>query len=66
MDNFAEVLREVRKNAKPEDAVVDVKSIRRTRTGDILVELMSKINKKSTFCETMQRILGMKAVVFNW
>lgn len=37
--SFAEVLREIRNNVKPEDVEVEVKSMRRTRTGGILVEL---------------------------
>lgn len=56
----AELLRQIRNNTKPENAGVDVKSIRRPQIGVILNELGSKIGKKSILCETVHNILGTK------
>lgn len=58
-----EVLREIRNSIKPEDAGVDVKSIRRIQTGDIFAELESRTDKKNRFYESVQSILDTKAIV---
>lgn len=42
---------------------VDVKFIRRTGTGDMLVELGSNTDKAGAFYETVKSVLGTKAVV---
>lgn len=58
-----EVIREVPNSAKPEDGGIDVKFIRRIATGGILVELGAQTDRKNTFCETVQGILGSRACV---
>lgn len=57
--------REIRNNEKPEGTGLDAKSIWRTRTYGALVALESKMDKKDTFCDTVQSILDTKAVVLQ-
>lgn len=58
--SFAEVVREVCNNVKLGDVRVNLKSYRRTGTGEIPVKFGSKTGKKSTD-ETVQSIPGTKA-----
>ena len=60
---FAEVLSEIRYRMKPEENGAEVSSIRKTRSGGVLVELGPKTTNKSTFCEAVKGLLGEKALV---
>lgn len=59
--SFPEVFPEVHTNVRQENDGVDVKSLLRTRTGDIL-KLGLKTDEKSSFCEIAQ---SMEPVVYS-
>lgn len=54
--SFADVLKNLRSNVKPEETEVAVRSIRKTKTGAILLEL-DKGGKKEDFCEAIKETL---------
>lgn len=60
--SFAEVLREIRSQAKPEESGTEVRAIRQTRAGHVLLELGST-KDKSAFHDALQNILDDKAEV---
>lgn len=60
---YAEVLSEIRSKVNPEDTGTDVRSIRQTRTGEVLLELGNTSKNKSAFSDALQHILAGKAVV---
>lgn len=62
---FAEVLNKIRKNANPEDLQTEINSVRRTRSGDLLLELGKNTKNESGFCEALKGILGPSATVRN-
>ena len=55
-NSFADVLKNMRTNVKPEEAEVAVRSIRKTKTGAILLEL-GKGGKKNEFCDAIKGAL---------
>lgn len=54
--SFADVLKNLRENIKPEETEVAVRSIRKTKTGAILLEL-DKGGKKNDFCDAIKGTL---------
>lgn len=60
--SYADVLRSMRENLKPESTDVSVKSIRKTKTGALLVE-MEKGGKREEFCAAIKNTLQETAVV---
>lgn len=57
--SYADVLGSVRRAVKPETCGVDVKSIRRTRAGDVLVELRkTAAEARSSFSEALRAAAG--------
>uniref|UniRef100_T1HVK9 CCHC-type domain-containing protein n=1 Tax=Rhodnius prolixus TaxID=13249 RepID=T1HVK9_RHOPR len=61
--SYAEVLGEIRGKVKPEDTETEVKCIRQTRTGDILVELGRNTKDKTAFEMAIVKALQEKATV---
>ncbi|XP_033231714.1 uncharacterized protein LOC117182718 [Belonocnema kinseyi] len=55
---YADVLKEVQANVKPDDHGVSVKSIRQTRTGDVLIELKAKKEDRERFGTALSGALG--------
>ena len=60
---FAEVLTQVRRDANPASTGTEIRSIRRTRSEDVLLELGSKTTNKEGFCEALRGVLGESASV---
>lgn len=60
--SYAEVLKNLRSNAKPEETDVAVRCIRKTKTGSILLEL-GKGGKTAEFCDAIRGILKEAADV---
>lgn len=60
--NYAEVLKSLKEKVKPEEADIAVKSIRKTKAGDILLEL-EKGGEKKGFCEVVKESLKEVAEV---
>lgn len=60
---YAGVLQEIKKAAKPEETHTDIKAIRRTRTGDILLEFGNGAKNKENFRETLIGIVGKNGKV---
>lgn len=60
--SYADVLRSLKEKVKPEEAEVAVRSVRRTKTGAILLEL-EKGGKKDEFCQKVRGTLGKAAEV---
>lgn len=61
--SIAEVPREIRNNARSEADEVDVKFVRRTRTGDILVELWWNVDKK--YIPSTKRVDSSLELIFT-
>lgn len=61
--SYADVLGELRKKVKPEDSETEIRSIRQTKAGGVLLELGDKAKNKEAFCEVIRGILGDSAVV---
>lgn len=57
------MLGEIRKKADPAETGTEVKAIRRTGTGEVLVELGPNTKDKAAFAETIRGILGENAAV---
>lgn len=62
---YAGVLQEIKKAAKPEETQTDIKAIRRTRTGGILLELGKTAKNKESFREALRGIVGANATVVS-
>lgn len=62
-NSYADVLREIRSKATPEESETEVRGIRQTKTGDVLVELGEKTKDKAAFSDVLKKILEGKAVV---
>lgn len=60
---YAEELGEIRSKTKPENSDAEVRSIRQTRSGDLLLDLGAGIKDKTVFRDTLINILGDKATV---
>lgn len=55
---YADVLKDIRRNVKPDEMNVTVKSIRETRHGDVLVELDATAENRSLFGSAIQKAIG--------
>lgn len=62
---YADILREIRQNVKPEETETVIKSIRQTKMGGVLLELGKETKDKRAFCETVKVVLGEKGSVSN-
>ncbi|KAL7724448.1 hypothetical protein ACLKA6_000184 [Drosophila palustris] len=60
--SYAEVLSDLRRTVKPEDSECDICSIRKTKIGDMLLEL-SKGSKTQKLCDAIQGLLKETATV---
>lgn len=60
---YADVLGEIRQKVKPEEKGAVIKSLRKTRAGDLLVELGDSSGTKAEFGADLQSILGANASV---
>ena len=60
--SYAEVLKNLKENVKPEELDVTIHTVRRTKTGAILVEL-EKGYRKERFCNAVKSSLGAVAEV---
>lgn len=60
---YAEVLKEIRSKTNPEASQAEVKSIRQTRAGGVLLELGDKTKDKGVFQSSLANILGESATV---
>jgi hypothetical protein len=63
--SYAQALGEIRKNVNPQELKTEIKSVRRTRMGDVLLELGSDTSNKAKFCEALRNALGTTATVRN-
>lgn len=61
--SYAEVLGAIRKEANPESTGTEIRSVRQTRAGEVLVELGAKTGDKTAFGESLRAILGDNAMV---
>lgn len=61
--SYADILREIRAKAKPEESKAEVRSLRRTRAGDVLLELGRKTEDKAAFGCALKALLGDSAKV---
>lgn len=61
--SYAEILGTIRKDVNPEASNAEIRSVRRTRTGDVLLELGPKTKDKATLREAMINVLGDTATV---
>lgn len=59
--SYAEVLRELRAKAKPEESGTEIKAVRKTRKGDMLLELGPNTKDKASFSSALKKILGERA-----
>ena len=53
---YAEVLGLIRSRANPEASQVDVRAIRQTGSGRVLLELVKKSQDKAAFCDTVKTV----------
>lgn len=60
--SYAEILKNLKENVKPDEAEVDVRSIRKTRDGALLLEL-KKGGEKDKFCDIIKDALKDSAQV---
>ena len=61
--SFSEVLAGIRKDVKPETAGAVIRSVRKTRSGDVLVELGSGTTDKAAFENAIRAAVGESATV---
>ncbi|KAG8306633.1 hypothetical protein J6590_042418 [Homalodisca vitripennis] len=61
--SYADVLGEICRKAKSDERGAILKGLRKTRAGDLLVELMEATGSKSNFSADLQSILGVNATV---
>lgn len=61
--SYADILREMKSKTRPEDSGTEIKTIRQTRAGGMLMELKYKNENKGSFCDAVKLALGEKAVV---
>ncbi|KAJ8967549.1 hypothetical protein NQ314_002864 [Rhamnusium bicolor] len=62
---YADVLKEIRGKVRPEEMNVDIKSIRETRAGDVLLELGRKTADKEKFSSALKEAVGQIGNVRN-
>lgn len=63
--SYSEILRELRQKVKPEDTETEVRTIRQTRSGGVLVELGKNCKNKEEFTSKVKQALGTTANVQN-
>lgn len=59
--SYADILRAIRGGIKPEDTDTEVKGVRKTRAGDVLLELGAKTKNKEGFATSVRAALGEAA-----
>lgn len=62
---YADVVREIRTKVNPEDAEAEVKAIRQTKSGFVLLELGAKTKNKDEFREALRGALGEGPTVLS-
>lgn len=62
-NSYAEVLKVVRKNVKPSELGVNIKGIRETKAGHVLLEIGAIQENRLKFEEAIQKVVGDKAHV---
>lgn len=62
---FSEVLRAMKEETTPEECEAKVKMVRKTRNGEILVELDKQTKNQEKFSETLKKALGEDAIVLT-
>lgn len=58
---YAEILREIRSKANPDKSETQIKTVRQTKAGHMLLELAAKSKGKDNFSSSLKSILGEKA-----
>ncbi|XP_046686584.1 uncharacterized protein LOC124372251 [Homalodisca vitripennis] len=61
--SYADLLKDIRSKIKPEDSGAEVRAIRPTRTGGLLVELGSKTTDKDGFSSALKTAIGESGTV---
>lgn len=61
--SYADLLKDIRSRIKPEDSGAEVRAIRPTRTGGLLVELGSKTTNKDGFSSALKTAIGESGTV---
>ncbi|XP_046679323.1 uncharacterized protein LOC124366766 [Homalodisca vitripennis] len=61
--SYADLLKDIRSKIKPEDSGAEVRAIRPTRTGGLLVELGSKTTDKDGFSSALKTAIGESGIV---
>lgn len=61
--SYSDILGTIRSSVKPADTGAEIRAVRRTRTGDVLVELGPGTKSKSDFGDALQTTLGATALV---
>src|SRR5204863_6946885 len=61
--SYADVLGEIRRRVRPEDQGAVIKGLRKTRAGDLLVELGEGTGSRSDFGADLRNTLGETATV---
>lgn len=61
--SFADVLKKIQKDVRPEDTGTEIKSVRKTQAGGVLIEIGEDSKNKSGFREAIEGALGEGAVV---
>lgn len=62
---YADILKEIRSKVKPEDTETDVRSIRQTRAGHVLLELASNTKGREAFSQNLRSAIGEAGSVRN-
>lgn len=60
---YAEVLGEIRRKTNPEENDTEIRAVRRTRSGDVLLELGAGTKNKEGFCRALKGVLGESATI---
>jgi hypothetical protein len=63
--SYADLLKEIRVKVKPEEHGADVRAIRQTRTGGVLLELGAKTKNRDNFSDALKNALGECGTVRN-
>ena len=63
--SYAEVLGKIRQKIKPEETEAEIRSIRRTRTGDVLLEMSNNSKCTKAFSDALKDALGEMGSVKN-
>ena len=60
---YADILGAIRTQVQPEELGAKIRSVRKTKTGDVLVELKEPSDKIGSFSQEVRRVLGEQAKV---